>query len=144
MRHAIEDVESLVTKLAIAYAHRMSDTERAAAVMVWRDAFDGVPWPEIEQAADAFIREPGRYMPKPGEVRSRALELARKRFQPDLGREHVTWHTDYWSEGRCPETGRPTLCLCGNEEWFTRAESGAWHGHVKHRARCTHQKRAAA
>lgn len=146
MRPEVEDVRALVSKLAVAYAHRMTDVERVDLVAVWRDAMDGVPWPEIEQAADAFIREPGRYMPKPGEVRSRALELARRRFLPaTAGRDQIIWHSERWTEG-VDVDGRPGLCTkCGNEVWFTRpAEGGGWHGHVTHRASCGQARRKEA
>jgi hypothetical protein len=143
MRHDIEDVTNLVDRLAVGFAHRFTGNDRAQAIAVWQDVLTGTPWPEVEQAADGFLKEPGRYMPKPGEIRSRALELAKRRFQP-ASRDSVVWHSERWSEGADVD-GRPGLCQkCGNLEWFTRTPEGIWHGHVTHRESCGTARRKEA
>ena len=145
MRQDLNDVTALLKRLCAGYGHRMTDTELAQAVTVWRDILEGAPWPEVELAVDGFLKEPGRFMPKVGEVRSRALELARRRFHAPTNGERLIWHTERWSEGFDPESGRPGLCSkCGNWEWFTRTPENVWHGYVTHRESCGTARRKEA
>ena len=144
MRPHPDDVEALVTRLAAAFSRKMTDSEKIAAVATWTDVLTGVPWPEVEQAADAYAKDGGRYMPSVGDIAARARDIANRRFGSAFAGAVVVWHADRWSEGRDPDSGRPALCHCGNREWFTRAQDGTWHGWVSHRANCAEKKRAAA
>lgn len=136
MRLALTDVQDLVKRLAVGYGRPLSGGDLAAMVPVWRDVLEGAPWREIERAVDEAIAAPGRFMPKPGEIRNRALALAghdqRRQYQAPLER----WDDAPWDQGRGPD-GEPMLCpKCGGDVTFRRMQDGSYLGHIAHKTTC--------
>lgn len=136
MRLATSDVEALVKRLAIGYGRALPPGELAAAVPVWRDVLDGVPWLELERAVDDALRTPGRFMPRPGEIRATALGRLRDGQRRQFGAPaSETWARETWSEGWTPD-GVPMLCSrCGGDVTFQRT-GDTWTGHIRHRTTC--------
>ncbi len=141
MRLATSDVQAIIERLAIGYGRPMSAGDLASAVPIWRDVLEGVPWLELERAVDEAIKQPGRFMPKPGEIRARALQLAGY----DQRRQHGTtpdrWDAAAWEPGHGPE-GEPLLCAdCGGDVTFTATRDGQYVGHIRHRTTCGRARR---
>lgn len=136
MRLATSDVEAVIKRLAIGYGKPMGAPELAQAVPVWRDVLDGVPWLDLERAVDEAIRQPSRFMPKPGEIRAAALRAADGGQRRQYGSAPERWATEPWEPGRGPD-GEPLLCAqCGGDVTFVRTRDGGYLGRVAHRPSC--------
>lgn len=136
MRHTAGDLERLIKRLYAGFGRHPSAPELAEVVDVWLDVMRGVPMPELERAVERAVLEPGRFVPKPGELRGTALGFLGGPRKPQLTHERVVWHTDGWTEPCDPDTGAPGLCKCGSDVIFWR-QGDSWHARPRHRRHCT-------
>ena len=134
MRHPMQDLQRLITRLAVGYNKRLTDDEASEILALWGDVMQGVPLPELERAVVQLIEDPGQWFPKAGDVRRKALGLTRKTFTPGANLDQ--WDRAPWEPGRGPD-GEPKLCeKCGGEVTFRRMNDGSYLGHIEHRETC--------
>lgn len=134
MRHPMQDLQRLITRLAAGYNKRLTADDASETLALWGDVMQGVPLPELERAVEQLVQDPGQWFPKAGDVRRKALGLTRKVFAPGSVTEH--WDTAPWDQGRGPE-GEPLLCpTCGGDVTFRRLGDGSYLGHIAHKTTC--------
>lgn len=95
------DAEREIKRLVAAGYNPPGGSTEESMGRIWADVFDGVNADELRTAVRAYIREGGRYWPRPGELRSLAVGARGASSGPsDLRGRYFAWEQKH--EGPCP------------------------------------------
>ncbi len=102
------DAQAAINRLRFVYP-LPRDVSANEAAKLWAEVLDDLPVDDLEAAVTAYLRDGGRYFPKPAEIRklAKAHRASRSNGQrpSDLRSRYLRWESEGGSEGPCPVCG---------------------------------------
>lgn len=97
------DAEREIKRLVSAGYNPPGESTAEGMSRIWADVFDGVAVEELRTAVSRYIRDGGRFWPRPGELRTMALGTRNNGTPTDLRSRYYAWEQTH--EGGCPVCG---------------------------------------